>query len=400
MRIFFITPKLNFLTAGGTTDEYDLTYRTLQDLGHQVSVVTICSNANNIPHQLPYSVIEEDIISKRMLGIQKGAFKFLRKYSDRADFFFIDGQVLLYGAGLYRLLGGRVPVVAYFNRELTAWPDNASYFFADKEDNFLLRLKKKIRFFIERYILMPLTDYLDLVCFSNQCLMDSYGNFGMKLAGSSFIFGDPFDYRGLMKKHGIAENTYSKRNKTSGPITLFYSSRMAPGKGFDLLLAAFAKLKNKDNFRLVLGGTGPEEPLIRKLVDDLGLEPYVEFPGWMTKEELYRRFGQADIYVQARWRRELTAMSLMTALLFGLPSILPGGGGLAWVARDSALYFKDNDLDDLARKIEQLGSDYKLREKLSRYCYIRMDEPEMNHKNRIAELEKRMKEIKAAGSPR
>ncbi len=393
MKIFVITPKLDFLTAGGTTDEYDLTYRTLQGLGHEVSVITACSKANNIPYKLPYGVFEEEINSHRMLGIQKGAFRILRKYSSQADVFFVDGQVFLYGAGLYRLLGGKVPVAGYFNRELTAWEENVSELFENKKVSLYRRLKKRARFYFERYILMPLTNYIDIIGFANARLIEKYGKFGMKIDERCFIYGDPFDYRGLMKKHDIHEDTYSKRNKTQGPYTIFYSSKMAPGKGFDLLLAAFSRLKNKDNFRLVLGGDGPEEKQVHKMVHDLKLERYVELPGWMTKEELYRRYGEADMFIQARWRDDLTSMSLMTAILFGLPSILPKGGGLEWLAEDCGFYFKDNDIDDLTRKIEQLANDYKLREKLSRNCYIRMDHPELNHKSRIAELEKRMKEV-------
>ncbi|MDD4901334.1 MAG: glycosyltransferase [Patescibacteria group bacterium] len=391
MKIFVITPKLDFLTAGGTTDEYDLAYRTLQEMGHEVSVFTTCPKANNIPYKLPYNVFEEGIGSRRMLGIQKGVFKILKKYADRADAFFIDGQVFLYGAGFYRMLGGKVPVAAYFNRELIAWPANVSSLLAPQKENPLKRLKRRIRFYFERYLLMPLTNYLDIIGFSNPRLMEKYGEFGMKTNDRCFIYGDPFDYRGLMKKHDLHEDSYRQRNKAHGPYTIIYSSKMYPGKGFDLLLAAFSKLKNKDNFRLILGGNGPEESSIHKMVRDLRLESYVELPGWMTKEELYRRFGLADMFIQARWRNDLTSMSLMTAILFGLPSILPGGGGLEWLAQKCALYFKDNDTDDLARKIEQLADDRRLREQLSKNCYARMDEPELNHRSRIKELEKRMK---------
>lgn len=394
MKIFFITPKLNFTTGGGTTDEYDLTYRTLLDLGHEVAVVTTFSKANDITYALPYKVFEEQINSPRQLGIQKGVYKILRKYSSQADFFFIDGQVFLYGAGLYRKLSGKVPVAAYFNRELTAWPENISSLFPCAQDGFLVKLKKKTRFIIERYLMIPLTGAIDLLAFTSPFLEASYSQFGMKTAGRSLILGDAFDFRGLMKKYHIEEDSYRQRNKRNGPYTIFYSSRMAPGKGFDLLLAAFSKLKDKDNFRLMLGGTGPEENLIRGMIGKLNLESYVELPGWMSKEELYKRLGQqADIFVQARWRKDMTSMSLQTAMLFGLPSIVPGGGGLQWVASGSAIYFKDNDIDDLASKIEQLAGDYDLRAKLSAQCYVRMDEPEMDHKNRINLLVSKMQSV-------
>src|SRR3989344_3637016 len=397
MKIFFVTPKLNFITAGGTTDEYDLTYRTLLNMGHDVAVVTAFSKANNIPFELPYKVYEERIPSKRQLGIQKGLFKIFRKYSDKADIFFVDGQVGLDAAGMYRVFGGQVPVVAYFNRELFAWPANISTLFPmAPKGRIFKKIKQKIRFFVERYLMIPFTDGIDLVPFTSPFLEESYKNFGMKTTGKSMLLGDAFDFRGLMKKYNISEDTYIKRNKTKGPYTIFYSSRMAPGKGFDLLLTAFSRLKNKDNFRLVLGGTGPEEQYIKDMVKDLKLESYVEMPGWMTKEDLYKRqTEQVDIFVQARWRRDMTSMSLQTAMLFGLPSVLPGGGGLQWVARDSAIYFEDNNVDDLARQIEQLGDNRDLRARLSKHCYVRMDHPEMNHISRITELRERMEKLAA-----
>ena len=392
MKIFFITPKLNFVSSGGSPDEYDLTYRTLQEMGHEVFVYTTNPEANDMPYELPYPVFEEDVRSHGQLGIQKGVFKILRKYSDKADCFFIDGQVFLYGAGLYRSFGGKTPVVAYFNRELPAWSENVSLFLPKKKSGFFKKFKKRARFYIERYVFMPFVNSIDVICFANPLLEKPYNEFGLKTSGKSFVFGDPFNYRGLMKEYGIEEDTYRKRNKKSGPFTIFYSSRMAPSKGFDMLLVAFSKLKNKDNFRLVLGGMGPEEQAIKKLVRDLNLESYVEMPGWMTKEELYGRLKKADIYVQAQWRKEVTAMSLMTAMMFGLPSIVPGDTALEWVSQKSSLCFKDGDPDDLARKIEQLSNDYELRAELSRQCYIRMDAPELNHKNRIQLLSDKMLE--------
>src|SRR5579864_8155312 len=106
MRFFFITSKLNFKNAGGSVDEMDLMMRMLQGYGNEVTAVTVFSYNNEIDRQLPYKVIEENIFSRRLLGIQWQAFKILRKYSKEADVFQIDGHLLLYAAGLYRFLGG------------------------------------------------------------------------------------------------------------------------------------------------------------------------------------------------------------------------------------------------------------------------------------------------------
>ena len=363
-------------------------------LGNQVTVVTAFSYANAMTESLPYKIIEENITSRRLLGIQKGVFKILRKYSGQADFFYVDGQVFLYGAGLYRRLGGKVPVSAYFNRELVCWPDGEANFIS-QNSNFLIKIKKIIRFYIEKYIGTPIANGIDLMLFTNPYLKRTYENFGLKpRANDTLIFGDPVDHWKNMKEYGVTEDSYVKRNKTDGKLNIFYSSRMVPGKGFELLIAAFSKIKNKDKFKLILGGSGPEELSIRTMIKDLHIEPHVEIFGGWSRENFFNLLKNIDIFIQPRWRTDLTSMSLIDAMGFGIPSITPRGGGLEWDAKNSALYFKDGDSDDLARKIEQLGNDFELRAKLSRACYVRLAEDEMNHEKQIERWHNKMREIK------
>lgn len=384
MRIFFITSKLNFRSAGGSIEELDLMMRTLQGMGSEVTAVTVFSDINDIPTPLPYPVIPEQIRSKRLFGIQFGVYAILRKYSREADIFHVDGHLMLYGAGLYRQLGGKVPVVSFFNRELVCWPEDTSDLLRkSKKSGTRFSLKRKLRWFVEKYLGMPLANGMDLFTFISPFYQAAYEDFGLRRDPRSFVIGDPIDFKKLMKENSITEHSYIQRNKKSGPVTLFFSSRMAPGKGFDFLLSGFSKVRQRERFRLILGGSGPEERLVHRMVRDLGLEPLVEFPGWVSKEELYRCYKTADIFVQAKWRPIGTSISLLYAMAFGLPSIVPAGGGLAWQAGESALCFIDGDADDLARKIEQLGADYTLRATLSRNCYKRIAEDSMNHQKQI-----------------
>ena len=170
------------------------------------------------------------------------------------------------------------------------------------------------------------------ILFTSSFYKKAYQDFGLKPAGKSWIFCDPYDYLATLTENNITEDFYQKHIKKTGHIMLFYSSRMSPGKGFDLLILAFSKVKNKDNFKLILGGTGPEEHLVKKMVHDLGLDPYVEFPGWVSRQDLHNALKKADIFIQARWRQDMTSLSLTEAMVFGLPSILPKGGGLEFVA--------------------------------------------------------------------
>ena len=128
MKIFFITSKLNFVSAGGSVEEFDLIIKTLQKWENEVTVITVFSEFNDIPTTLSYSLIQENIVPRSLWGIQKGIFKILQKYESQADVFHLDGHLFLFGAGAYRRWGGKIPVSAFFNRELTSWPELISVF--------------------------------------------------------------------------------------------------------------------------------------------------------------------------------------------------------------------------------------------------------------------------------
>lgn len=395
MRLFFITSKLNFETAGGSIEEYDLMMNVWRSLGDEVTAVTTYSDANRIPHPLPYALKEERISNANQWSIQKGVFDLMRKYEKEADAFHVDGQ-FLYGAGLYRRLGGRVPVQAYFNRELSCWEPMASTMFPNcpSAQSLFARLRRGVRRLLERVIAMPIANGIDIRIYVGPHMKAEYEKFGMSPRG--MIALDPVDLRAMMRENGVNEQDYRTRNKRSGPYTIFYSSRMAPGKGFDVLLAGFARVKNKENFRLVIGGGGPEERCVRDAVKAFKLEPYVELTGWMGKEELLRRHKEADIYVQTEWIPYGTSISLMYAMSFGLPCIVNDAGGLAWVAGPAALTFAYRDADDLARAIERLGEDRDLRERLSAGCYARMAEDDFDYRARFAEVNRAMRALVAA----
>ncbi len=393
MNIFFITSKLNFQTAGGSVEEFDLMIRTLQKWGNQVTVVTAFSQGNDWTAPLPYPVIEEKIIAAGLLRIQWGIYRILKKYSAQADVFHLDGHLFLYGAGLYRRLGGKVPVSAFFNRELSSWPENRSIFFPHAPEPALLRLKKKIRWLMEKYFGMPLANGIDVWSTISPQFKKKYEEFGLKSNEHTQVIGDPIDFKRIIAENVLTEDTYSRRNKEHGPFLIFYSSRMAPGKGFDMLLKGFSKVKNKDDFRLILGGSGPEEALVNNMIKELDLEKYVELPGWMSKEQLFNYHRRADIFIQADWMVFGTSISLLYAMAFGLPCILPGGGGLEWVANDCAIYFKNHDPEDLAKKIEQLGNDAALRAKLSRNCYRRLATDGFDFEKQIGKLYEGLKQI-------
>lgn len=390
MKIVAFTTKLNFRNAGGSVDETDLIFRTLQQTGHELKAVTTFSSANDIPRFPSYKISYEQITSGSILGIMWQSYKLLKKYETDADVFYVDGQVFLYGAGLYRQLGGKAPIAAFFNRELSVWAEYASTFYGTGGHHWLKKIKKDFRWIIEKYMGMPIASKIDLLAFTCPPLREVYSNFGLKTGDKSIIIGDPIDYKKIMAEHDLTETAYRQRNKHAGPYVLFYSGRMVPGKGFDFLLKAFANLRDKKQFHLILGGDGPEKTHLQQLAKDLAIDSRVEFTGWLPKDQVYKILGRTDVFIHACWRTELSSMILVEAMAFGVPGVLPGGGGIEWVAKNSAIYYKAADYHDMAQKIEKLSQDFELRVSLSRQCYARLAEDELNHEKNIAELAGRM----------
>lgn len=401
MKIFFITSKLkNKDTASGSVIEIDYMMRELVRLGNDVTAVTVYSRDNDLTESTPYKVLNEHVTTPRLIPAQLAVCRILKKYEKDADIFHIDAQYM-YGGGLYRLLGGIRPLFAYLIRPPLIKDEYVSYFFQKrfqkKEWSFsgaLRSFKKKIRYVIERFLLTPiLADRVDFVSCLNPLLLKEHRDFGLRKARYGLIIGDTYPMESVMQEAGITEESYALRAGKNEKVVLYCSGRMAPGKGYDLLLEAFARVKNKERFRVLLGGSGPEEGMVRQAIIDLKLEAYVELTGWVSRERMFDYLKETDIYVFARWGTTLSALTLMETLTFGIPLIVPRGTGLSWTAGKSALTFERENPDDLARQIERLGADAMLRKELSHECAKRLKEADIDPRQTIVAINVIMKSL-------
>jgi glycosyltransferase involved in cell wall biosynthesis len=92
--------------------------------------------------------------------------------------------------------------------------------------------------------------------------------------------------------------------------TILAAGRLVREKGFDLLIAAFARLPNRADARLVIVGEGPERARLEAQVGALGLGAQIELPGyvpdirpWLDRARLFvlsSRFeGYGAVIVEA-----------------------------------------------------------------------------------------------------
>jgi glycosyltransferase involved in cell wall biosynthesis len=95
--------------------------------------------------------------------------------------------------------------------------------------------------------------------------------------------------------------------------------RLAPQKGFDLLLLAWARLASRfPAWELVIVGEGPERAALDALAGRLGVRNSVWFPGLVGNVGQW--YGSAEVYVMSS-RFEGFGNSLAEALAYGIPAV-------------------------------------------------------------------------------
>lgn len=386
MRVILITSKLNFVTAGGSVADLHLKAKGLVELGHDITVITAFSRANNIDQTLPYKVIEENITSGRLLDIQYGAYKILKKYAPKADAFYIDGHIFLYGGGIFRIFGGKKPIIAFFNIRLNCWGDTQGN---ETNPSFLKLIKKKIRYWIEKIIGVPIANKLDAFIFNTPMVENLYVKWGFNKDKSHII--EDFVDTTTISASAKSSSELSTHHSIIKPIIFFTSGRMIAEKGFDLIIKAFSKLENKDNYKLIMSGNGPEYDRLAQLTKDLGLEKYISLPGWVEKQELKKFFQNAHIFIFPKWWLEYGSAVLTEAMAYGLPSIIPAGGALEWLSAGASLSFANDSVDNLYKQMERLGTDSNLRISLAEGSHQRTTE--LNCKTLTKKLENSIQAI-------
>ena len=116
-----------------------------------------------------------------------------------------------------------------------------------------------------------------------------------------------------------AADTNPALERRKGETVLTAVGRLAPQKGFDILLHAVRELHVRGyRCRLILLGEGPERSRLMSLVRGLSLQGFVDMPGYVANP--YPIVGQSDIFVLAS-RFEGLPLALMEARALGIPIV-------------------------------------------------------------------------------
>ena len=356
MKIGIIETNLSLKTGGGSHIHLHLFASELARLGHEVTVITLDPSLNEYPDNLPYSVVGEGPALNRFdRGYRLLLQKVLRKYQDEVDIYHLWQPFFLSGGGLYRRLGGKVPVVANL---IAFWfcpnwiainlkccrhcgvlqktlhrPENL----ARKTLLFPFRaLECSLASLISNHVdaFLPVTDTMAKIY--------SWQHLDWR---KMRVIPAPIDYQYLRR----LERTRAFEPLSNGRYGILYVGRLSLEKGVDVLINAIARLDFAAN--LHIAGDGPQRKELELLAKNLKISDRVTFHGWVPHEKVADLYLSSQLFVHpARWP-EVFCLSVLEAMALGTPVIVADYGDAALELNGAALTFKPTDIDDLVQKI-------------------------------------------------
>lgn len=167
-------------------------------------------------------------------------------------------------------------------------------------------------------------------------------------------------HNGIYPRQAIQE--YRIRKTWPRNVVLFLG-RVTFQKGPDYFVEVAARvIPQVPGVLFVLAGVGDMLPAVKKQVQELGLNEYFMFPGFVNGEELEEMFSVADLYVMPSVS-EPFGITALEAISFDTPVIISKQSGVSEVL-EHALKVDFWDLDKMAQLIVSVLLDQELRAKL------------------------------------
>lgn len=162
-----------------------------------------------------------------------------------------------------------------------------------------------------------------------------------------------------------APSARSDRRAAADRSRILGVGRLAPEKGFDRLVRAFASIAPElPDWTLRVVGEGPQRGALETLAEKLGVRDRVTFPGWIRP--IWDEYRAATLFALPS-RYEGFPSALLEAMASGLPCVAvdceSGPRAIIRTGHDGMLV--PNTTEALAAGIRRLAEDADLRE---RYC--------------------------------
>lgn len=216
-------------------------------------------------------------------------------------------------------------------------------------------IKNKINILVLKYLRNFLYKQFDAHALYTKAGIKTISSYGVD-ERKIFFIGNTIDTESLLKLNTELVNVPAIIKPNN--YRILHIGRLVKWKKVDLLIEAIAKLKTKFSaIELLVIGNGPEKNNLIQLAEKLGVKDNVLFVGEVYDAELLAKYTKASsIYVLAG----MGGLSINEAMCYGKPIIISVCDGTEEsIVKDNinGYYFKENDCDDLANKIDILLSD-------------------------------------------
>jgi glycosyltransferase involved in cell wall biosynthesis len=148
------------------------------------------------------------------------------------------------------------------------------------------------------------------------------------------------------------------------PLRLLFVGRLVRRKGVRYLLDAVSRVRDRVDVAVDIVGQGPEKPALEARAAELGVTDLVRFHGFVSDDELVRRYVKSDVFVlpaafDEKGDVEGLGVVLIEALGYGRAAIASAAGGITDIVRheETGLLVPPGDAGALAEAIESLARD-------------------------------------------
>lgn len=164
---------------------------------------------------------------------------------------------------------------------------------------------------------------------------------------------------------GVSLKKFPAEKKILQP-TILHIGRLSSEKSVDLVVRAFARIKEKTNANLVITSDGPDRRELEQLASELGLSSRIIFTGYISEREKENLYKKSTCLVMTS-SADTQGIVPLEAMSFGLPVVVAKAGGLIDLVSNgkNGLFFRTGSEDDLAEKILKVLNSRSLQKKLS-----------------------------------
>lgn len=160
----------------------------------------------------------------------------------------------------------------------------------------------------------------------------------------------------LRKQWGVEEDDF----------VLGILARLEPYKGhMDIVEAAKILADEGRKFKLLVAGNGTFEAEVKARVDELGLNDYVKFLGFLTDVRGF--LSVLDVQLNASYGTETSSLSILEGFSMGLTAVISDYGGNPWLVTDgdNGLMFPTRNSKKMAECIGRVMDEPETLKKLS-----------------------------------